>query len=152
MTRWLNLAVAYLLLMTFVSTGLSFARYATSSESTGSGRVAAFRITSTLASTTQTLDTTDGAASYPHSFMVTNSSEMAVCYDVTLSNVPENVSVTCRNGDGTPVEIVAGTTVPLGALAPGATSPAITLTFSVPRETTVAQTTIGITVNATQVD
>ena len=150
--RWLRLASIYLLIVTLISTGISFARYSTSVDSTGAARVAAFRITTTLASTTQTLDTTDAAASYAHSFTVTNSSEVAVSYHVILSNVPAGVTVTCKVGDADAREITGGTAVPLGTLAPGTTSTTITLTFAVPKETTVAETNIGITVNAVQID
>lgn len=149
----LRLAAAYLLILTLVSTGISFASYSTSVDvQSNSAGVAAFRITTTLASTTQTLDTTDAAASYAHSFTVTNSSEVAVSYNVRLSNVPAGVTVTCKVGEADAWEITGGTDVPLGTLAPGTTSPTITLTFAVPKETTVAQTDIGITVNAVQVD
>lgn len=150
--RWLRLASIYLLIVTLISTGISFARYSTSVDSTGAARVAAFRITTTLASTTQTLNTTDGAASYVHSFTVTNSSEVAVNCGVTVSGIPDGVTATCTVGTTDKGTVANGSTIAIGALMPGGTSETITLTFSVAKSTKVSATDISITVNAVQID
>lgn len=148
--RWLRFATVYLLVITLVSTGLSFASYTTSVDITSDpGAVAVFAITTTLENGTVTLDTTDSAKSETRTFTVTNSSEVAVNCTVRLSGIPEGVTVTSNMINGT---VSDNTAVPVGVLTPGATSASISLTFTVPKETEISATDISITVYAVQVD
>lgn len=146
----LRLAAAYLLILTLISTGVSFASYTTSVDlASESAAVAAFGITTTLENATVTLDTTDAAQSDTRSFTVTNGSDVAVNCTVRLSNIPDGVTVTCNKITG---NVSNNTPIPIGTLAPGAVSGEITLTFTVPKETEISATDISITVNAVQVD
>lgn len=147
----LRLAAAYLLLLTLISTGVSFAKYATSTDGTGNARVAAFQITTTLSGATHTLNTTDGAASYTHSFTVTNSSEVAVQCSITVDGIPSGVTVNCKLGSTDKGTVTNGTAVAVGAMAPGGTTETITLSFSVPQKTKLDASQISITVNAVQI-
>ena len=150
--QWRLILLVYLLIATLISTGISFAKYTTSGEGSGYARVAAFNMTTSLSSTTQILNTTDGTASYTHSFAVTNSSEVAVNCGVTVSGIPSGVTATCKVGSTDKGAIANGSTITVGALAPDGTSETITLTFSVAKSTKVSATDISITVNAVQID
>ena len=146
----LRLAAAYLLILTLVSTGISFASYSTSVDvQSNSAGVAAFGITTTLQDATVKMDTTNAPQSDTQSFTVTNSSQVAVNCTVRVSNIPSDVTVTCNRITGTVSE---NTPIPVGTLAPGVTSEPIELVFSVQKEKEVSATDISITVHAVQVD
>ena len=146
----LRLAAAYLLLLTVVSTGISFASYSTSVDvQSNSAGVAAFGITTTLQNSAVTLDTTNGDQSNTQTFSVTNSSEVAVNCTLKVSGIPDGVTVTSNIITG---NVSNNMSIPVGVLVPGAASGEITLTFTVPKETEISATDISITVNAVQVD
>lgn len=84
--------VCVLLLLVLVSTGMvsgQFARYVTRASGADSARVASFEITQTGALTESFTATLSPGASYSSSVEVTNTSEVAVRYSITVSN-PEN--------------------------------------------------------------
>lgn len=93
----LCLWLTYLLVCTFLLTGLSAARYSTTGAGEDSARAAACSlIVSPLSSSNLSLDANGGPSSAACTFTVSNSgSEVALEYDIEIqANLPPNIQIT----------------------------------------------------------
>lgn len=152
----LHVYLAYLLVCTLVTTGISFSRYAVTNSSGMSLRVEDFSMTATAygaatygTGNALTIDCNSSQTVQSYQFVVSSGSGVSVSYDVvvTLSQaLPAGVTMTLDGYSGT----AAGTSYTfynIGSFSPGSSSHMHTLTISADPNVLNDEAVINVTIS-----
>ena len=148
---------ALILIICFFASSMILAKYASSMQSNSSSDVAAwYTIINTSGNRSNTLNLTSGETTASYEIKVVSNSEVALTYEVVLTNVPDGLEVKLDNGTyETPTNNTLTLTSNNCAFSANdsVTDHTHTLTFNDPITTSNDGTsTIGIEVIFTQVD
>lgn len=142
----LSAYLSYLLVATFLFTGVSFSKFATTASGSDRARVAGFRVTVSgqqASAEDIELSVGDESSSGTYTFTVNNGSEVTVRYQLILENLPAGVVAVVSDGNALST---------FRTLAPQ-NQEELTLTFTAAVDATaVDDQTVTVRVYAEQVD